>query len=67
MGEPEMLNAKPEPGLETVDWFAARLNIPISTAYEYLRREPERFGAIRLGRKVMVRKAPIEALIHGAR
>jgi len=65
MGEPGVLNTNPEPAFETVAWASRVTGIPESTFYQLLHREPERFGAEWFGRKVMVRRARIEALIDG--
>jgi len=65
MGVPDVTGTSPEPGLATVEWASHRLNIPRPTLYELARREPDRFGVLRFGRKIMFRRARIEALIDG--
>jgi hypothetical protein len=62
----DVTGTTPKPGLATAEWTSQRLNLPLPTLYEFARREPDRFGVTRFGRKVMFRRARIEELVDGA-
>ncbi len=52
-----------ESALLDAAYVSVRLNIPKPTLYERARREPDRLGVVRFGRKVMFQRSRIEALV----
>ena len=44
---------------------AAALNMALPTLYELARKDPSRFGVVRLGRSVRFRRAAIDRIVQG--
>ena len=44
---------------------ASVLNVPVPTLYELARKDPARFGVVRLGRSVRFRRGAIDRIVRG--